>query len=86
MSKHNQTPDITVVVYGHDGVGKSALIGEIADFLLAHECKVKCFEGPNGGKKSFRPAPPPPGKFRPKPLRVKIVEQWGEKAEASSVQ
>jgi hypothetical protein len=79
MSDKNKEPDLTVVVYGKDGAGKSALIGEIADFLLAHQCKVKCFQGPNGGKKQFRPEPPPPGRFHPRPLRVKLVEQWGEK-------
>lgn len=86
MSKHNKNADITIVIYGGKGVGKTSLIGEFADFLVAHDCQVKCFEGPNGGKKAFVPGLPEPGKFRPRPLRVKIVEQWGEKAEASSVQ
>jgi signal recognition particle GTPase len=75
MSKNKD--DMTIVVYGSKGVGKSSLIGEIADFLKEHDCDVMCVEGPAGGRKQWRPVPEP-GNFHPRRLRVKIVEQVGD--------
>lgn len=73
--RNRKQPDITVVVYGKKGIGKSSLIGEIGDFLTAHACKVVCVEGPAGGPKK-QVALPAPGRFHARPLKVKLVEQW----------
>lgn len=75
--KNRRQPDITVVVYGRTGAGKTSLIGEIGDFLTAHRCHVICVEGPAGGPKK-QVALPAPGRFRERPLRVKLVEQWAD--------
>lgn len=76
MGKSWEQPDLTIVVYGKKhGVGKSALIGEINDFLVAHGASTLCLEGPIGGKKQ-RVAPPPPGRYHKRAVKVKIVEQW----------
>ena len=74
MSKAWEQPDLTIVVYGKHGAGKSALIGEINDFLVAHGARTICLEGRIGEKKR-RVIAPPPGLYHERPARVKIVEQ-----------
>ena len=63
--------DLTVVVYGAKGKGKSALIGEIAELVLACGGAVECVAGPSGEKRRVRV--PDPDNFT-RPLRVRFVE------------
>ncbi len=72
--------DLTLVFYGRPAVGKSALMGEIADFLLSKGCEVVCLEGDVGTKKKRRDIPPP-DRFNNCKLRVKLVEQHGDRAD-----
>jgi hypothetical protein len=77
-------PDLTVVVYGRSGVGKSALVGEIAELVLACGGEVECLRGEAGGPKR-RVRVPDPDCFH-KPLKVRFVEQVGDKTQEGKTQ
>lgn len=65
-------PDLTVVIHGGKGKGKSAFIGEMAELVLACGGTVEVVAGPAGAEK--RPVRvPDPDQFD-KPLRVRFVE------------
>ena len=67
--------DLTVVVYGRRGCGKSALIGEIAELVLACGGQVRCLAGKTGERK--RPVRQPDADKYHAALNVELVEIVG---------
>lgn len=69
--QHSDGPDITVLIYGKAGSGKSALMGDLNAMLKDYGCEVRCFQSKTGGDVACRA--PDEGQFN-EVRRVKIVE------------
>jgi ABC-type lipoprotein export system ATPase subunit len=69
--QHTAGPDITVLIYGGKGSGKSSLMGDLHAMLKLYGCEVRCFR--SEGARDVECRPPDEGQFNAT-RRIKIVE------------